>query len=165
MQARQAARQAAARSKARSDTRRAVILVAVAGLLALLGALALITALVGTMRRPLDELVRATGALASGKLDQRVTPAGPRELQDLGEAFNAMGEDLSSARRRIEDERQRLAVTIESLGDALIVTEPGSTNDRRGQPARVRTRPRAGRGRTDRCVGQPAPPARRGARR
>jgi signal transduction histidine kinase/CheY-like chemotaxis protein/HAMP domain-containing protein len=128
VQARQAGRQAAARSKARSDTRRAVILVAVAGLLALLAALALITAVVRTMRRPLDELVRATGALASGKLDQRVRPAGPRELQDLGEAFNAMGEDLSNAQRRIESDRQRLAVTIESLGDALIVTEPGSTN-------------------------------------
>ena len=38
-----------------------------------------------------------------------------------------MGEDLSSAQRRIEDERRRLAVTIESLGDALIVTEPDST--------------------------------------
>jgi signal transduction histidine kinase/CheY-like chemotaxis protein len=37
-----------------------------------------------------------------------------------------MGEDLAAAQRRIEEERRRLAVTIESLGDALIVTEPGS---------------------------------------
>ncbi|HWE33655.1 MAG TPA: ATP-binding protein [Solirubrobacteraceae bacterium] len=127
VQARQSQRQAAARSKARSDTRRAVIIVIVAGVLALLGALALITVLVGAMRRPLDALVAATGALAAGQLDERVTPAGPRELQELGKAFNAMGEDLSSAQRRIEDERRRLAVTIESLGDALIVTEPDSS--------------------------------------
>jgi signal transduction histidine kinase/DNA-binding response OmpR family regulator len=127
VQARQTARQAAARAKARSDTRRSVILVAVAGLLALLGALVLITALVGAMRKPLDALVHATGALASGQLEERVKPAGPRELQDLGEAFNAMGEDLSTAQSRIESERRRLAVTIESLGDALVVTEPGST--------------------------------------
>ena len=126
-QQRQTARQSAARSKARSRTRRAVILVAVAGLLAVLAALALITLLVSGMRRPLDELVQATGALAAGKLSQRVKPAGPRELQDLGEAFNAMGEELSRAQERIETERQRLAVTIESLGDALIVTEPHST--------------------------------------
>jgi signal transduction histidine kinase/DNA-binding response OmpR family regulator len=127
VQQRQTVRQAAARSKARSNTRRAVILVVVAGFLALLAALALITLLVSAMRRPLDELVHATGALAAGKLSERVSPAGPRELRDLGEAFNAMGEDLARAQERIESERQRLAVTIESLGDALIVTEPHST--------------------------------------
>jgi signal transduction histidine kinase/CheY-like chemotaxis protein len=126
IQARQTVRQTAARSKARSDSRRALILVAVAGLLALLGALGLITALVSAMRRPLDALVDATGALAAGQLGRRVDPSGPRELQDLGEAFNAMGDDLSTAQRRIEEERLRLAVTIESLGDALIVTEPDS---------------------------------------
>jgi signal transduction histidine kinase/HAMP domain-containing protein len=127
LQARQQSRQSAARSKARSDSRRAIILVAVAGLLALLGALALITALVGAMRTPLDALVEATRRLATGELERRVTPDGPRELQDLGAAFNSMGESLANAQRRIEGERTRLAVTIESLGDALIVTEPGST--------------------------------------
>jgi signal transduction histidine kinase/CheY-like chemotaxis protein len=159
VQQRQTARQTAARTKARSETRRAVILVAIAGLLALLAALGLITVLVSGMRRPLDDLVRATGALAAGKLSERVKPAGPRELQDLGEAFNAMGEDLSRAQERIESERQRLAVTIESLGDALIVTEPGSTtiatvNPRAGEllPELVAT------GRID-VPGSPLPPA------
>jgi signal transduction histidine kinase/DNA-binding response OmpR family regulator len=126
LQARQNVRQAAARGKARSDSRRAVLLVAIAGLLALLGALTLITALVSAMRQPLDALVDATGALATGSLERRVEPSGPRELQDLGAAFNAMGDDLATAQRRIEEERLRLAVTIESLGDALIVTEPDS---------------------------------------
>jgi signal transduction histidine kinase len=127
LQARQLARQAAARSKARSDSRRAILLVAVAGLLALVGALTLIAALVRGMRRPLDDLVQATRALASGELTRRVEPSGPRELQELGAAFNAMAHDLVGAQRQIEDERRALAVTIESLGDALIVTEPGST--------------------------------------
>jgi signal transduction histidine kinase/CheY-like chemotaxis protein len=95
--------------------------------LALGGALALITGLVRAMRRPLDDLVQATHSLAEGKLEQRVEPSGPRELQDLAGAFNAMGKDLATAQGRIEEERRRLAVTIESLGDALIVTEPGST--------------------------------------
>jgi signal transduction histidine kinase/ActR/RegA family two-component response regulator len=115
LQARQLAREAAARSRARSDSRRAIVLVAVAGLLALIGALTLIAALVRGMRRPLDDLVQATRAL------------GPRELQELGTAFNAMANDLVGAQRQIEEERRALAVTIESLGDALIVTEPGST--------------------------------------
>jgi signal transduction histidine kinase/CheY-like chemotaxis protein len=127
LQVRQAARQAEARHQARSDSRRALLLVIVAGVLALGGALALITVLVRTMRQPLDDLVQATHNLAEGKLEQRVEPSGPRELQDLAGAFNAMGEDLATAQSRIQAERERLAVTIESLGDALIVTEPGSS--------------------------------------
>jgi signal transduction histidine kinase len=127
LQARQTTRQAQARQQARDASRRALLLIIVAGVLALAGALALITVLVRSMRRPLDDLVQATHSLAEGKLEQRVSPSGPRELQDLAGAFNAMGEDLSTAQHRIEEQRRRLAVTIESLGDALIVTEPGST--------------------------------------
>jgi HAMP domain-containing protein len=119
--------QADARRQARADSRRAILLVVAAGILALAGALALITAVVGAMRRPLDDLVHATHSLAEGKLEERVEPSGPRELQDLAGAFNAMGDDLATAQRRIDEERRRLAVTIESLGDALIVTEPGSS--------------------------------------
>jgi signal transduction histidine kinase len=127
LQARQAVREDEARKQARSDSRRALVLVIVAGVLALGGALALITGVVRAMRRPLDDLVQATHSLAEGKLERRVEPSGPRELQDLAGAFNAMGEDLAIAQGRIEEERRRLAVTIESLGDALIVTEPGSS--------------------------------------
>jgi signal transduction histidine kinase/ActR/RegA family two-component response regulator len=128
LQARQQQRQAAARAKARSDSRRAIVLVAVAGLLALVAALALVTALVSSLRRPLDELVEATRALAGGDLERRVDPGGPRELRELGAAFNAMGEELAGAQRRIEEQSRRLAVTVESLGDALLVTEPNSTS-------------------------------------
>ncbi|MDQ6606985.1 MAG: ATP-binding protein [Actinomycetota bacterium] len=126
LQARQQTLQETARRHARSDSRRAILLVAIAGLLALLAALGLITALVRRMRQPLDALVQATRDLASGQLGRRVRPEGPRELQDLGAAFNAMGSDLAEAQQRIEEQRHRLAVTIESLGDALLVTEPSS---------------------------------------
>jgi signal transduction histidine kinase len=127
LQSRQQVRQESARHHARTDSRRAIILVAVAGALALLGALLLITALVGGMRGPLDALVQATRDLAAGQLDRRVEPSGPRELQDLGAAFNAMADDLTLAQERIESQRRRLATTIESLGDGLLVTEPDST--------------------------------------
>jgi signal transduction histidine kinase/DNA-binding response OmpR family regulator len=158
VQARQTARQAAARAKARSDTRGDVILVAVAGALALLAAVALITALVSSMRRPLDELVEATGALASGQLKQRVRPSGPRELQELGAAFNAMGDDLLSAQARIEAERRRLAVIIESLGDGLIVTEPDSTTISAVNPRAAELLPEVvDAGRID-APGSPLPP-------
>jgi signal transduction histidine kinase/HAMP domain-containing protein len=119
-------RQEQARSIARSRSRRAIAVVIGAGLLALIAALTLIAVLIRSMRRPLDALVDATQALAAGDLQRRVEPAGPRELRDLGGAFNAMGRDLAGAQARIEEERRRLEITIESLGDALLVTEPGS---------------------------------------
>lgn len=127
LQARQRSRQAAAGASDRTESRHAITIVIVAGLLALVAGLAVVAGLVRSMRRPLDELVGATGELASGQLARRVDPAGPRELRELGLAFNAMADDLADARSRIEDERLRLAVTIESLGDGLIVTESGSS--------------------------------------
>lgn len=126
VQARQRARQGAARSHAADDSRRALVLVAIAGVLALAASLALVSALVGGMRRPLDRLVDATRRLAGGELAVRVRPSGPRELRDLGDTFNAMAEDLTGAQRRIEEQAHRLSVTIESLGDGLIVTDPES---------------------------------------
>ncbi|HEY1524341.1 MAG TPA: ATP-binding protein [Solirubrobacteraceae bacterium] len=127
LQARQQVRDRAARSTATSQSRRALIILGIAGVLALLSALGLGSALIAAMRRPLEELVSATRELASGTLDRRVQPAGPRELRELGSAFNAMAGELEGAHRRLEAERQRLAVVIESLRDALIVTEPGSS--------------------------------------
>ena len=126
VQRRQQTLERAANSRAQTQSHHAIALVVGTGIAALAGALALIAALVHSMRRPLDELVDATKDLAAGELERRVRPEGPRELRDLGEAFNAMGDDLASAQARIEEERHRLAVTIESLGDALFVTEPGT---------------------------------------
>ncbi len=126
LQARQRVRQQQASSRDRNQSRDAITVAIVAGVLALIASLILIAGLVRSMRHPLDELVDATGELASGKLERRVEPEGPRELRELGSAFNAMADDLTSAQRRIESERRRLAVTIESLGDGLIVTEAES---------------------------------------
>jgi len=125
VQARQDARRATARRRARTDSRRAIAVMIGAGGLALIAALALIALLIRSMRAPLDALVRATRRLAAGDLAQRVEPRGPRELRELGEAFNAMGDDLLRATDRLEAERSRLATTIASLGDALLITEPG----------------------------------------
>ncbi len=124
---RQRVRRAVARATASDETRSAVITVILAGGLALLGALALIVALINSIRRPLDELVDATKELAGGDLSRRVDPSGPQELRELDTAFNTMAEQLQGARGRIEAERERLMTTIESLGDALVVCERDGT--------------------------------------
>ena len=116
-------RRAEARDQTRDDTRSAALIAGGAGLLALLGAVALVVSLAGTIRRPLDELVEATRRLADGDLDQRVQPGGPREIQELDASFNEMAEELQQAQMRLEAERASLALTIESLGDALVVTD------------------------------------------
>jgi len=121
--ARQRRRRAQARERAREDTHSAVLTAAIAGGLGLLGALALISALIGSIRRPLDQLVSATQKLAGGDLSERVEPSGPQELRELDFAFNTMAERLEGAQTRIEAEREKLAVTIESLGDALVVCD------------------------------------------
>lgn len=141
VQTRQHSRQISAQAKARSDSRRALILIIAAGALALVAALALIAVIVRALRRPLHELVQATSDLATGHLDRRVSPAGPEELVELGSSFNAMAEQLAGAQRRIEEERRRLAVTIQSLGDGLIVSEPDRVTIRTVNPRAVQFLP------------------------
>ena len=92
---RQRARRAQARDTERSDSRRALFTSGSPASWPWCAALGSWPALIGTMRRPLDELVGASGELASGKLERRVQPGGPRELRELGQAFNAMADDLT----------------------------------------------------------------------
>ncbi|MGI8749054.1 MAG: ATP-binding protein [Thermoleophilaceae bacterium] len=120
---RQRERRAGARDRARDDTRTAALTAGAAGLLAILGAIALVAFLTSTIRRPLSDLVEATRRLAAGDLAERVDPGGPRELVQLDGAFNEMAEGLEEAQIRLEAERAKLAVTIDSLGDALVVTD------------------------------------------
>jgi len=123
--ARQQARRENARDTARRRSRTGFIAIVLGTGLALAGVLAFLTLLIRTMRRPLDDLVLATRRMSSGDLSARVDAAGPKELQALGVAFNAMGADLATASARVETERQRLATTIQSLGDGLVMCDTG----------------------------------------
>ncbi len=133
---RQGVRRTAARDRAGDRTRRAVVTAAIAGLLALGAAITLVTLLVGSLRRPLANLVDASQRLAGGDTETRVEPDGPTELQGLATAFNAMAGDLESAYGRVEAGRRRLATVIESLGDGLVICD--------GYGRVVEVNPRAG---------------------
>jgi len=123
--ARQQVRREDARDAAQSRSRTALIAIVFGAGLALVGVLAFLTLLIRTMRSPLDELVVATRRMSSGDLSARVDATGPKEIEALGVAFNAMGADLASANARVETQRQRLQTTIQSLGDGLIMCDNG----------------------------------------
>jgi len=122
---RQHVRREAARHTATNHSHTAIVAIGVGAGLALVGVLAFLTLLIRTMHRPLDDLVTATRRMAAGDLSVRVQATGPSELEALGQAFNTMGRDLAEAGGRVETQRQRLATTLESLGDGLVIVDPG----------------------------------------
>ena len=97
-----------------SETRDTALLVG-AGLIAgLTGAALLFTGLIASMRRPLEDLVDASGRLAGGDLDARVKIGGLSETATLGSAFNEMAEEL----QRRAGERDQL----DRMKDEFVLT-------------------------------------------
>jgi signal transduction histidine kinase len=97
-----------------SETRDTALLVG-AGLIAgLTGAALLFSGLISSMRRPLEELVDASGRLAGGDLETRVKVGGLSETAALGTAFNEMAAEL----QRRAGERDQL----ETMKDEFVLT-------------------------------------------
>jgi signal transduction histidine kinase len=110
----QVRRREALRNDISSETRDTALLVG-AGLIAgLTGAALLFSGLISSMRRPLEELVEASGRLAGGDLDARVKIGGLSETASLGAAFNEMAEEL----QRRAGERDQL----ERMKDEFVLT-------------------------------------------
>ncbi len=102
------------RDEISSETRDTSLLVG-AGLIAgLTGAALLFTGLISSMRRPLEDLVDASGRLADGDLDARVKVGGLSETATLGGAFNEMAEEL----QRRAGERDQL----DRMKDEFVLT-------------------------------------------
>ena len=102
------------RSHIDNQTRDTALLVG-AGLIAgLTGAALLFSGLISSMRRPLEELVDASGRLASGDLTARVRIGGLSETAALGAAFNEMADEL----QRQSGERDRL----DRMKDEFVLT-------------------------------------------
>jgi signal transduction histidine kinase len=96
------------------ETRDTALLVG-AGLIAgLTGAALLFSGLIASMRRPLEELVEASGRLAGGDLETRVKIGGLSETATLGAAFNEMAGEL----QRRAGERDQL----ETMKDEFVLT-------------------------------------------
>jgi signal transduction histidine kinase len=85
---------ASLRDDIEGETRDTAVLVGVGLIAGLTGAILLFSGLIASMRRPLEELVDASGRLAAGDLDARVKVGGLSETAALGAAFNEMADDL-----------------------------------------------------------------------
>jgi two-component system sensor histidine kinase BaeS len=97
-----------------AETRDTALLVG-AGLIAgLTGAALVFSGLIASMRRPLEDLVEASGRLAEGDLDARVDVGGLTETATLGAAFNEMAEEL----QRRAGERDQL----DRMRDEFVLT-------------------------------------------
>jgi signal transduction histidine kinase len=110
----QQSRRQTLRNEISSQTRDTALLVG-AGLIAgLTGAALLFSGLIASMRRPLEELVDASGRLAGGDLGARVKVGGLSETALLGSAFNEMADEL----QRRAGERDQL----ERMKDEFVLT-------------------------------------------
>jgi len=110
----QQSRRQALRDEISSETRDTALLVG-AGLIAgLTGAALLFTGLISSMRRPLEDLVEASGRLAGGDLEARVEVGGLSETATLGAAFNEMAGEL----QRRAGERDQL----DRMKDEFVLT-------------------------------------------
>ena len=72
----------------------------------------------GWLSRPIRRLTLAAEELAGGKLDVQVRPAGVRELNELGQAFNRMARTLADADRQ---RRQMTADVAHELRTPLTI--------------------------------------------
>jgi two-component system phosphate regulon sensor histidine kinase PhoR len=97
------------------------ILIAVAATAA---AAALLSLIVGsTIMRPLGRLVRAARAIASGDLEQRVSPRPSGEVGELADAFNQMAQSLDDLIAAASQERNRIAAALNSSIDAVLAVD------------------------------------------
>ena len=76
------------------------------------------------VNRPLSTLRRAADAIRRGRpADLPPTDEGPAEIAAVAESFNAMVTAQKEAQRLINENKQKLAVTLDSVGDGLIATD------------------------------------------
>ncbi len=114
----------ASRSRTAIDDARGIITLSSIGVLLAAG---LAAALLGWLlsqlvTRPVRELAVAARDVADGDLDRRFEAEGSDELAALGDAFNAMTDNLRTQVRELEVSRDALQHSLDRLGDTLSST-------------------------------------------
>jgi len=76
-----------------------------------------------TVLAPLMSLHRAVGLFRDGRVVPVPAARADDEIADLSREFNAMSLALLDREERLSEEKERLAVTLRSIGDGVIVTD------------------------------------------
>src|SRR5574337_211769 len=95
-------------------------------LLAALWVAASTALLLFVMRRPVNaiqRLSRFARNLNAVKGSRMEVPGSSAEIEELGEALNSASRDLKESEQKLIAERERLAVTLQSIGDGVIATD------------------------------------------
>ncbi|MCF6202784.1 MAG: HAMP domain-containing protein, partial [Methylococcaceae bacterium] len=96
-----------------------------AGVFAVVGLLfmgLLISLLNALLARPIQHLSETTLRLAKGELGIQLNEYGQGELAVLGSVFNKMSQQIDGYINKIRGSERNLSITLDSIGDAVIVT-------------------------------------------
>ena len=74
---------------------------------------------------PLGRLAQAADTLRSGQLDVTVPEEGALEIARLAGSFNAMTRAIQETQANLATSEERLAITLNSIGDGLLATDTG----------------------------------------
>ncbi len=95
-----------------------------AGLALLVAAFGLAWSLAQRIARPLDQLAATARSVTTGDTQARVrSDASAPELATVALAFNHMLDALARAQHAVRDSEENLAITLQSIGDAVIATD------------------------------------------
>jgi two-component system phosphate regulon sensor histidine kinase PhoR len=96
--------------------------IAVAGVVAVAVAVAVVALLSRAVTGPIGDLTGSAESVASGR-SAHFEERGPDETRRLAEALRRMAETITGQRREAEAERDRLAVLIDELTDAIVIVD------------------------------------------
>ncbi len=108
--------------------------IALAGVLATAVALAVVVLLSRAVTGPIGALTRSAETVAGGG-SARFEAGGPDETRRLGDALRTMSDRITGERHDAESERDRLAVLIDELGDAIVIADPDGWIERANRAA------------------------------
>ena len=108
--------------------------IALAGALATVVALAVVVLLSRAVTGPIGALTRSAETVAGGG-SARFEAGGPDETRRLGDALRTMADRITGERYDAESERDRLAVLIDELGDAIVIADADGKIERANRAA------------------------------
>jgi two-component system, OmpR family, phosphate regulon sensor histidine kinase PhoR len=108
--------------------------IALAGALATAVALAVVVLLSRAVTGPIGALTRSAETVAGGS-SARFEAGGPDETRRLGDALRTMSDRITGERHHALTERDRLAVLIDELGEAIVIANVDGRVERANRAA------------------------------